>query len=152
MAKHIWSVLCQRSVIDQQSNNISLIDVFESLTININIPSTKKDIAKIKDINLPVNYEIVSLWLRENEKKQEELLTRVDFETPSGIQKVLVEKELILPLDKQRMRDIIRIQGIVVNETGLYKFIVKSKDKDKSAFKTIAELPLEIVINRVSPN
>jgi len=34
MLEHIWSVLCSRSVIDSETNNVSIQDVIEQITIN----------------------------------------------------------------------------------------------------------------------
>ena len=34
MIEHIWSVLCSRSVIDSETNNVSIQDVIEHIIIN----------------------------------------------------------------------------------------------------------------------
>jgi len=145
MIKHIWSVLCRSSSVDLKTNNISLFDVFERLEVSLTIPKDKK-VPKFKKINLPVDYQIVSLWTHD-QKKQNEIKIKIIFENPSGVKTDLVNKELILPSDKKRMRDIIKIQGIVLEKSGTYTFRLQAKEKKDNEFQNISELPLEIIIN-----
>lgn len=146
MVKHIWSVLCRSTSVDSKTNNISLFDVFESLKVSLSIPKQEK-VPPLKKINLPVDYQIVSLWVHDQEKENK-IRTRIIFKNPKGEKTSLVDKDLILPADKKRMRNIIKIQGIALEESGTYTFEIMVKtDKDKK-FKSVAKLPLEIVINK----
>ena len=79
MINHIWSVLCQRSVIDSKSNNISLIDIFEKLEVNLSVPVSEGK-NKVKKINVPVNYEIVSLWTYDKEDQGKKLVLLAGLE------------------------------------------------------------------------
>lgn len=146
MVKHIWSVLCRSTSVDLKTNNISLFDVFESLKVSLSIPKQKKA-PPLKKINLPVDYQIVSLWTHD-QKKQNKIKTKIIFENPRGEKTNLVDKDLILPADKKRMRDIIKIQGIVLEESGTYIFEIMVKMNKNKRFKSVARLPLEIVINK----
>lgn len=146
MIKHIWSVLCQKSIVDQHSNNISLLDVFEELKVNTQ-PSPDNILSKFGEIVVPVTYQIVSLWTHDPIKK-ELIDLRVDFNKPDGSIKTIFENELELPSDKIRIRNIININGIGIKNTGKYIFEIKEKSKKESKFKTVAELPLEIFIDK----
>src|SRR3989338_249472 len=58
MIKHAWTVLCQKSIMDQETNNISL-DVLEQLNVkDLSFPE------EAKGIIFPIQMEIVSLWYR----------------------------------------------------------------------------------------
>ena len=60
MIRHIWSVLCSQSVIDAQSNNVSLFNVIEQLTVVMK----KTIIPEGKIPLLPISLELVTLWER----------------------------------------------------------------------------------------
>ncbi|MBI4130756.1 hypothetical protein HY468_05540 [Candidatus Roizmanbacteria bacterium] len=149
MINHIWSVLCQRSVVDSESNNISLIDVFEKLEVNLSIPDSQKE---LKKINVPVKYEIVSLWDYDEVDQGKKISLQVNFKSPSGKTEKILERILELPHGKKRLRDRINVHGIVVEDSGRYFFQVnEKKEKDKN-YKVISTLPLEIVVNKSTSN
>lgn len=141
MIKHVWSVLCRSSSVDSNSNNISLFNVLESLRLSPNVPQKTKN--EKQEIHVPIDYQIVSFWTHEQEKK-ETITIKLVFETPAGKTVQLIDKKLTFPADKRRMRDIIGIQGITVQESGEYAF--KYQAKLNGNFKTMAELPLEVTI------
>lgn len=143
MITHIWSVLCQRSIVDPQSNNVSIIDVFEALEVDIN-PAPNINIQDNPEFNVPVNYQVVSLWARADEKKVVGQL-RITLIGPNDKKRILVDKELTFPDDKRRMRTINEIQGLPVNKSGNYHFIVEIKQGEK--FQKEADLPLEVRLN-----
>ena len=143
MIKHIWSVLCQKSSVDQQSNNVSLFDIFEALEVNINpVPNVERP--ENLEFNLSVQYQVVTLWSKIDAKNAEGQV-RITLINPDNKEKILVESELKFPSDKRRMRSINQIQGLPVNKSGDYYFIVELKQKEK--FEKVAELPLEVKLN-----
>ena len=144
MIKHVWSVLCRSFSVDSKTNNISLFNIFERLEVSLTIPKDK-EVPKLKKVNVPVNYQIVSLWTH-GQKKQDKIKIKIIFENPNGAKTNLVTKDLILLSDKKRMRDIIDIHGIVLEGSGTYIFKLQAKKEKDNKFQTIAELPLEIVI------
>lgn len=71
MIKHIWSVLCESSSIDSETNKVSLFNAFESLTIY-------GDPEQIKGI--PINFEILTLWERMEEETCEGVMRVILFD------------------------------------------------------------------------
>jgi len=63
MINHIWSVLCRESIIDIDSNTISLINVVEELIVDLK-PDVKLPMGE--KLNINVNYEVVSMWSRDS--------------------------------------------------------------------------------------
>src|SRR3990167_10400115 len=57
--KHIWSVLCKDSVIDQTDNNIALHGVLEQLTVSVSLQDQTENVSTM---GIPLDYQIVSLW------------------------------------------------------------------------------------------
>ncbi len=144
MIKHIWSVLCQKSSVDQQSNNVSLFDVFEALEVDISPASNVKVPDDNPEFNIPVQYQVVTLWTRTDTKNAEGQI-QITLVNPYGKEKILVNSELKFPSDKRRMRSINQIQGLPVNKSGDYHFIVELKQEEK--FQKVADLPLEVKLN-----
>ncbi len=143
MIKHIWSVLCQRSIIDPQSNNVSIIDVFEALEVDINsAPEVKGQ--NNPEFNIPVQYQVVTLWTITDAKKNAGEI-QITLVNPNGGEKILVKSVLKFPADKRRIRSINQIQGLPVNKSGDYHFIVELKQNER--FEKVADLPLEVKLN-----
>lgn len=143
MIKHIWSVLCQKSSVDQQSNNVSLFDVFEALEVGIN-PTTNIEPPDNPEFNIPIQYQVVTLWTITDAKNNEGEI-RVTLINPDGKEKILVKSDLKFPSGKRRMRSINQIQGLPVNKSGDYHFIVELKQEEK--FQKVSDIPLEVKLN-----
>src|SRR3989338_5214550 len=63
MINHLWSIACSRTSVDRESNNISLFEVLEQLTLSGGpIQPGKKGV-------VPILFEIVSLWTKEHENE-----------------------------------------------------------------------------------
>lgn len=130
---------------------MSLFNVLEKLEVNAQVKSsTEKGLPDL--INVPVDYQIVNLWKYFGAKKDKKISTRVDLVDPANTTRTIVEKELHLPTSKTGMREIVRIQGIPLTNSGVYVFKVMKKEKSDRKYTTVAELPLEVVINRQDVN
>lgn len=143
--KHIWSVLCNESVINQDDNNISIHGVLEQLSVSL---SLRKEAGKLpKKFGIPLNYEIVSMWQRNKDSqsaKAEIAYILVDSEN-----KKLLESTLMIEIPKtsRRFRSRMKIRGIPLTKEGDYTFRVKIKEEGSDTFYLVAELPLEVKIN-----
>jgi len=142
MIKHIWSVLCREALIDSETNNVSLLNIFERLEINISLP---KDITIPVDV--PITYELVSLWVKDNLTKEEELDINISIISPENEVVNQLSKKMVIPVDKARMRSRIKITGLKITKSGNYLFQIAVKEMNSKKFTTEAELPLEVVIH-----
>lgn len=146
MIRHIWSVLCRRSVIDTDSNNISIYDVFEQLRVDAKVK--KQDITSNSSVNIPLEFEIVSMWV--NEDKEKGIAADVDIEVfdPNGKQVKVFPQKLELSKDIRRLRSRLKIMGLAISMSGDYIFKVKIKEKGQDNFRVVAELPLEVNLQK----
>jgi len=142
--KHIWTVLCRESVINSDDNNISLNAIFEELTVFIDSKNNDQ-LTKTKLIKVPnINYEIVSLWYKTEEKKDVNIEIEVTVVNPDGKEiNKFVNKFNIKP-EHKRFRSRLKINGITVQGNGDYWFIVKVRENDNEPFKKVAEVPLQV--------
>ena len=144
MTKHIWSVLCKKTIIDTDTNNISLIDVFEQLQAKVNLPQNKN----IK-LSIPLEYEVVNFWYKENTDKKEEVDVEITLIDPNNKSLKSFINTITIPDNKKRVRTRLKITGLPITISGIYRFIVKIKEKNTKNYKQVAGLPIEIKIERI---
>lgn len=147
--KHIWSVLCKESLINQDDNVISLNGILEELTITLSPPSES---SKLPDkIELPFNYEIVSFWLKN--QKGELVKAEVEYTliSPDGDELLKTVQNIEIPANAKRFRSRMKIIGISLTKGGDYYFRIKIKETGRDNFELVSELPLEVKITLASP-
>lgn len=142
MIKHVWSVLCQNSIEDRETNNINLL-VLEQLSIDV-----PKDILERNEkLNINNHYELVGLWNRvEDKSKDNEGDVIIELFSPQG-DKLFENAHPLVFEDKQRMRTRLRVQGLPLTTAGFYSFHVSLKIKNKKSL--VAEIPLQVDIHPI---
>ena len=138
MVEHVWSVLCTRSIVDQRTNNASLLEVLEQITILEPIPANMQQVA------LAFPFELVSLWQRSNYDQPARGEGRIRIEMASGLHNLPQFQIDITGAGIHRMRTMIRMNGLPFNGLGVYKFVVELKDDSVEEWKRVATIPLEL--------
>lgn len=138
MIKHIWSLLCEDSSVDQETNKLSLRNVLESIEIKVqgNLP---------EKMVIPISFEIVSFFTRADASTDEELHFKarlVNAEMDQLGKDFPVD--IKFPAKSNRLRSRLKIQGLPIKGEGKYAFIISIKTSKEKEYKTVAELPLEI--------
>lgn len=139
--QHIWSILCRSSQIDVDTNNLSINNVFEQLVVTVD---PKTAVKGLKTINIPLEYEFVSLWVKENQEKKIKAEITLDIADPQGNLLKSFTQSGKMPETMRRLRTRFRIQGLGLTTSGIYKFIVKIKEEGRKDFRTASEVPLEV--------
>ena len=138
MIRHVWSVLCQKSVIDKDSNSISLYDIIEQL--NVTLTKNPKGDAPLV---LPIQFEIVSLWTRSEIDVPSKGEGRLIFTDPSD--QVIRNSTLDIDLTSFiRTRTRQKISGLPLSKAGVYSFKIEFRNKAESEFQEVANLPLVV--------
>lgn len=145
--KHIWSILCQNSSIDNESNLLSLFNCIEEISLEVDAAKAPKD----NKIILPAEFQLVSFWIIDNEKEGNLLDLKVELIDPDKT--ILNQFGNIFPLKKGslRFRNRINIQGLPITKAGRYTFKIYKKEQDKKDYEEISELPLDVKINYKMP-
>jgi hypothetical protein len=134
MIEHIWSILCSRAVIDSETNNVSIQDVIEQITVNAE---------PAENGFLPIPFELITLWDREEINEATKGIERVTFITPSSKSTVISEVEIDLT-KVERHRQRVRFPGLPINEAGKYYFKVEVKNGNNE-WKQVAAIPLKVL-------
>lgn len=146
MISHIWSLLCRRSVIDSETNNLSLYDILEQLTVNVKIK--KSDKHKVTKINIPIEYEVISFWVKAPKIEEFKGGIKLEIINPDGKIEKTFEQPLEIPKDKRRLRSRIRIKGFVADKEGNYIFRISYKEEIKDQYIKAADVPLEVILKK----
>ena len=147
---HVWSVLCRSSVTDSQTNNISLSNVIERLTLEK--PAT--DLTQItpqiieKEIIVGIPLEIVSLWRRGEKGENLNADVSVDIFGPSGEILGTFPYHFEMKNEHRRIRTRLIFKSIKVRGGGEHFLVVKIKEVGESEFRPVAHIPLEIVVKQ----
>lgn len=138
--QHHWSLLCQSSAIDIDSNLLSLYDCLEEVNVNT---QNKPGVA----INLPINFEVVSFLSDSETKGNRKLTIRAQIIDPNGKQINQFGGELFFKDGSKRLRSRLKIQGLTLIESGLYIMRLHFEGIDGVDFMADCDLPLEINIS-----
>lgn len=140
--KHIWSVLCKESVINQDDNNVSIYGVLEELSISL---TPEIETGKLPEkFGIPINYEIVSLWQKSKEVKIAKGNIEYVFVDPDNKELLTSTQTIEIPHTSRRFRSRMKITGMPLTNEGDYVFRIKIKEDGTDTFRLVAELPLEV--------
>ncbi len=143
--KHIWSVLCKDSIINQDDNNISINGVLEELAVSLTpVKETGKPPEKF---GLPINYEIVSMWQRNSQVEIAKAEIEYIFIDPDKNELLKNIQSIEISKTSRRHRSRMKIVGMPLTKEGDYTFQVKIKEEGSDKFHIVAELPLEVKIS-----
>lgn len=148
MIKHIWSVLCRESLINKDDNNITLQSILEQL--NVSIKSKDDSGTKKQSINVPIGYEVVSLWVKEENSDEPKAQVEITLLDPTRKELHRVEQTLFFVKPYKRMRSRFKIAGFLITGSGVYTFRVGIKEEGNRLFKVVSEIPVEVNIEPVS--
>jgi hypothetical protein len=142
MIQHVWSVLCSRSLIDRETNNITLFEAIEQVKIGRRPP--RQENAPEEGL-LPIRVELVTLWIRSPDNEPTQGRTRSAFVRPSGVMtEAIVEHDIDLRTNL-RNRHRHRFAGIPVREGGRHVFRVDVWNDTRGDWEEVAAVPLEII-------
>ncbi len=131
MAEHVWSVLCERVVIDQRTNLASCLTCIEGVSAP-QLPS-----------NIPA-LSIGSMWVSDTEEKKS-FTFRLVAVSPDKNEKVLLEgTQDVEPNGRGRVG--IVLDGFPIEQTGKYMFRIEAKEGGSWEIK--AKLPMEITLRK----
>lgn len=143
MIKHYWTLLCQSSIINQETNNISLIEIAEQL----NIIEEKFN----NQIKIPL--EIISFWIKDDKNIEE--ICKIEFSFVDSDENV-IEKfshDLVVPKGKDRMRFRMRVALPLSLKRGYRYLITRVYNNQSKVFETVGKTPILFeVVKKVDIN
>jgi len=138
VAKHVWSVLCERMLEDPSSKTVSLIDVLEAIVIGAPPPPAG---AGQGFIAIPIRMQLVSFWTRSDESAAEEFNLRASLKLPDG--KSVSIPAVKIEFSKSNYRQQFAFPTIPYTGPGRYWFRIEGS-KDGERWEVAAEIPFEV--------
>lgn len=146
--KNLWSVVCYKGVIDKETNQISLIDVMDTITL---APEHKErlenELVKHEIVLLPVKMQLVGLWERTNRDQPEVGEVRGRLIAPNG--KVVAEHLMPINLvDHVAWRFIIKFPAFPYTGLGVYPLVIHWRSKGGKRWKKEVELGVTVTFGQ----
>lgn len=139
MPTHLWSVLCSKSVIDKDSQQVSLFDVIETIAVKLAEPPPHPPQTGV----VPFHTELVTLWRRSDPDLAETATCRCEIVTPAG--KSIASSTMQMDFSKTRFRTTFKADALPIEGSGTYLFnVAVQTSADK--WQTVASLPLEVTV------
>jgi hypothetical protein len=139
MAHHVWSVLCARALLDQKTNQVTLVDALER--IEVRPPEPGPLVGKLV---LAQPFVLVSLWTRSDLSIPETATARFTVAVPTGEQ--ASHNEMALNLEQHaRTRTFLNFSAFPMNGTGTY--VINVECFSGGQWRAVASVPLEIALD-----
>jgi len=140
-----WSILCSNSLVDMDSNNLSLFNIIEQ--INLELKTDKKFDEKAGD-DFPLSMVLVSRFRKtipEDEPIKGDV--KIDFISPDKelLGSFSQSLELGVGIDNIRIRS--GIEGLKLTKSGMYHFVIFLKEQSEKKFEVVYSLPLKVTLN-----
>lgn len=133
----MWTIACQTSIIDNQTNQISLISVVEQIDFNM------ESNTEVKVETLPIVMDLVSMWQRSDLNEPEQSRARLLIQLPNAKSVPGFEYEIDL-ISNSRFRSIGRIGGLPFGSNGTYKFVVELFNETSQEWAVVSIYPIEV--------
>ncbi len=136
--KNIWSLVCTKAIIDQMTNSLTLLDVVDEVTVTF----TKSEDLEKKEKNVSVNLAVVNLWYDGNTETERQLSYLVEVFDPSVVKVAQFDVKAKFEQGKKRLRTIVNIGGLKLNQEGVYNFQVSYRDENDKQV-SVAQIPID---------
>jgi len=145
MIKHIWTVLCSESLIDKESNNVSLIKVLEQVNVSYVVGGELPNA-------IPLDFTVVTLWSREESDTPERGRARIVIVDPTG-QESESRPEYEIDLHTyRRFRGTVRGKDIPGGTSGILIFRMQVQMEGEDNWRDVADVPLAVNLEEQQAN
>jgi hypothetical protein len=136
MISCVWAILCEQSIINQETDSISLIEVIEEIVVPP--PSGDETPFVLFNFSLVIYWKTQELFGEENEPR-----FRLRVVSPS--KEVLLEGERNIDfLERPKTFTILRFTGFPVPESGLYEFQIQLPNYDEVTWENVQSVTLQV--------
>lgn len=147
-----WALLCKNASVDQQSNNVSLFNIIEELTINkspIGDSIAKRAASFPEKIKINGEFTLVVHMERNPEIKIKDFDPSMElkFTDPQGANfATIAEIPLKFKEGENRLRNIISIGTLFVKDPGVYNIVVSTRHSKNDILTERARVPVGVKI------
>lgn len=142
--KVVWALLCETTIVDRDTNNVSLINVVDEITVPA--PPPQGPLGSVIERIEILDLHLAILWARSNPDVPERGEARITVVAPDG--SISVSPEVAVDLSQsQRMRAVGHLLDSPFPnwQEGQYLFKIESKTADLD-WQEMFELPLWVKV------
>ncbi len=151
--KHSWTILCRRGIVEQGSNQLSLIDVVERITLKKTegLPEETTEpiweaVAAGDDVLVPFPMQLTSYWTRSNRDEPETAQARLRLVGPTG--KILSEFVLDVDLvDYVNRRSNMKAEHFPFAGEGVYRATVHMRPNPTARWRYCTEIFVDVAVD-----
>lgn len=142
-----WGMLCKSATVDQVSNQISLFNVIDEVTLVKN-PQLESAIRDNKKIEVKLESALVVQFERENvgDMSAYSIFMEIRIIDPLKAELGKLSMPFEMQQDKKRARAIINFNNLLITQAGNYSFIVSLRYPKEDSFFEVLRIPLEVKI------
>lgn len=143
MPRLVLSLFCQQVVVDQSTNNLSVINQYDELLSAP--PPASLGMDKTKTVVAPLQCALLTIWERSKPEIAESSSMVVQLFSPAG--KKVAEFSFHLDMRKfKRVRSIGNLPGLPVVGEGVYKFVIRARHGTKWKRAGVVTYTLKYVV------
>lgn len=141
MPKLLFFLPCERVIVSQEGP-ISLITVLEKYIITL----SDEEAANLPgEAVLPVTWNVISMWLREEGDENRQFEQRVQLILPDGRIPTDAVSRFTIAASNVRQRNIVQVAGFPISTMGQCKVKILLREAgEENAWVEIAECPIEL--------
>lgn len=151
MAEHIWSVLCDMSIVDHMTSKISLIGSVEKIRIHADEQTLAAEMAEAEESGEPysvrVKFDLVSYWVRSDHEVSEEERTQILIECPDASTIIAPQVATVDLMDNESYRVRAHFTGMPFRGLGTYWFeVLRAEDVREGRRNALARIPVNVIL------
>lgn len=143
MPKLLLFAPCERVIIEQGANTVSLISVIQELTVAVpsDVPANAA---------APQRWYVIAMWQRDEKETAQRFEQRLVVENPKG--EHLLELLTPFELSKETHRNIGAIDGFPISIAGRYtlRLSVRQAGRSDTKWEEIADYPVKLIHTTVA--
>lgn len=129
---------CQKAILDSQDTSVSLIGVVHGFTA---IQETGQPVPD--DLTLPIDWSVVSIWLRQENEDNRAFEQRIDIHRPDGRN---ILDPIITPftMTHRTHQIVLRASGFPVGIEGEHSLALSIRENDTQDWQQVFEYPIRV--------
>ncbi len=148
---HQWSVICDKSLIEQNSNLLSLLNITEGITVSNLAKDGKKielkDLSDKEKVSISKEMSYVTMWRRNvfsGDLIKKEI--RLEWISPKGTMLLNTVSVLNMEKDIKNLRMIFNFNTLVITVPGTYVMRLSLRELQEKNFSIIVDTPVDVKV------
>lgn len=147
--RHLWSILCNSSILDAETQALSLNQIADGITIDIERKQKPKEILDNKKIfSVPVQLQIVTKLMKK--VPDTEIILEIQYEYLSPTGKVINKsktEDIKFAKEYKFLQWRARLNSLPVDKSGDYTIRISIKEAGDSNFTEVDRIPVGISLS-----